>query len=485
MTVSNPFSITYGGLTVGGSSSSVLLTAPYVVEKSYGGFRLTFEILCIATSSSGLQSICESVEDGFRLRDQNLTIAMGGASWSYTQGTDLLNVVCSLKKSGDREKDRGVSRAYVVTIDAEIPADDRNGLRDFSVGVSWTPSRQQVVTFDGTYTGTSGSTAVANYASECDGEADTILAAIDGGATWELVDESYSRDRNTHTLTFHRQYVQLLADQTAAALDDPAIRDHRISFSDLSQHPGDSREGIYRMRRVTGTYECAVDVEVGTDLKDTFESLVRDHVKALFESTFSPRVFAVESLAVSYNETSKRISASFGFLYQKSEGGDNIAEIVQSVAYRESRQIDYTPVHMQDEFSANADPGWAVRERIWTRTVVVIGEESPRSRIGTKTSQGQGGGQAGEFGERIGGIIGVDDRLDEKVQEDGWNIVANTSEVSHSWIGDASFGQQVQLTRLSETVVERYHKKPAASSGTATRRTGPTPPNGSTTRPRA
>lgn len=448
MALTNPFSITYGSRTVGGSTG-YLLHGPYVIDKSFDTLRLVFDVIITSSSYSGLQSASEALEDDFNKRDQNLTISLDGSTWSYVFGTDILNTTASLSKSGDRETDRGYSRAYTCVVEGELPASDQSGLRDLQVQVDYEAGRQKIVTMQGVYTPHGGNDAVDQYMADFDSEASTILSSIDGSAAWELVDESYTRDRNDHTCNFNRQWVQLLAPQSQGTTDDSDIRDHRMIFTDLSQHPGDSRENVYRLRRVVGNYDCAIDIEQTTDLQAAFDSKVKPHLLQLFQTNFTPQVFCIEDHRISYDETTKRLSVAIQFLYQKN-GGEDVVEVSQSLAYREVRTIDYTPLHEQDEHAAEADVGWAVLERVATRTVIALGEQMPVRRIGVTPEDGI-----------AGPIEGLEYPDDGTVQSEGWNIVANTSQSSDQWIGDPD-EEQIRLSVLSETVVERYHKAPEA-----------------------
>jgi len=445
MTITNPISITYAGQSVGGSSSTYLLNGPYVIDKSFQTLRMVFDVIVVSSSISGLKTASNTLEVAFRKRDQSFSIDMSGSTWTYTEGTDVLNVTASLAKSGDPETDRGFSRAYTCVIEAEIPAEDQQGMRTLEVEVSKDPSRRVVVSMGGTYSAISGTLAVAQYLSDFDAEAATILSAVDNSATFELVDESYTRDRNDHTCNFSRQYQELLFNQSQGLLDDTSIKDHEVTFTDTSQHPGDSKENVYRLRRVVGTYSCTLDVDVATNLKSVYESKVKPLIDATFKSNFNPVVFAVEDSRLSFDETSKRMSVTIQYLYQKA-GGDDVVEVTQSYAFREARNIDYTPVHSQGEFSQYADLGWAVLERISTRTVLVIGDEKPQRRLGITPKEGP----AGKMETVSAG---------PNVQKAGWNIMQNTSQVSDQWIGDPD-ETQIKLSLLTETVVERWNEIP-------------------------
>lgn len=468
MAIDNPFVITYSsnvtspaaGEQVGGTSDIYLLKGPYVIDKSFETLRLVFDVVVIGTTYANLQARSDSLEVAFRKRDVDLLIDIDGTTWTYTSGTDILNTRATLAKTGDPETDRGYSRAYTCTVEGDLPADDDSaaagsvtGLREIEWTVDFESGRQRIVSARGIYTATKtpDRKATANYqhADGADTEATTFLAALSGSASYELVDETFTSDRNDHGVTFSRQYVELLANQAQGVLDDTEIRDHSIVFTDTSQHPGDSIPGVSRLRRVIGTYDCAIDIDQTTNLQTTYTNKVRPHILALFNTNFSPNIFAVENERVGYDETSKRILVELQIIYQSSDGGV-IVEISQSKAYRESRTIDYTPVHNGDELAYEADPGWATVERIQSRTVVVVGLIPPRRRIGVT----EDGKIVEPFSFSVGGGQGTQGKT---IRSSGWNLIENTSQTTQRHVGDPANDDQIVLTVLTETVVERLH----------------------------
>ena len=162
MSVPNPFAITFGDLDVGGTTPFQLL-GPYAIDKSYEGFRLTFDIVVTADSLAAVQALADDLETNFRRRLVNgdqLVISLGGATWTYRVGETLLAVTSEIQKRGNREVDLGFSRAYTCTVHGELPADQDNALRDVEVLVHYLPSRQRTVTMRGTYTADDGGGAL-------------------------------------------------------------------------------------------------------------------------------------------------------------------------------------------------------------------------------------------------------------------------------------------------------------------------------------
>ncbi len=483
MAIANPFSITYGSRTVGGTSSTYQLHGPYVFDVSYATFRLVFDVVVVASSFAGLQSASEELETDFRKRlfnGERVQIDLDGNAFDYTVGETVLRVRSSIQKSGNETTDRGYSRAYTVSIEGEMPADDSrdDGLRDVEVHTDFDASRRKTVTMRGTYTATESGTAFENYSNNADDVAQNYLDVIDSEATWELATESHTLDRENdgstptaHLCNWTRQYVQLVADQSQGQTDDTQIKDHRVTFTDLHQYPGDSREDAHRLHRVSASYDCAVDIDETTDLQSVYDSKIKAHLRQMFRDNYQPSTFGIEDERIAFDHTGNRVSITAQFIFQPS-GGEDIVEVAQSVAYREARQIDYTPVHGTDELAMIADVGFAVVERIWSRTVVVIGEDTPKKRIVDKAAAGP----AGKFVDEIGGDQGPDTNDTTKVNADGWNVISSTCQVTPRWIGDPNGDERLRVTVLTETVVERFHRKPSSRTGGGG---GPTTPGGS------
>lgn len=472
MAITNPFSITYGDTQVGGSTD-YQLHGPYVIDKSYDSLRLVFDVVVVGQDLAGMLSAADALESAFRGRlahGDTLVITIDGDdTWTYTQGSTILDCVATIAKTGNPETDRGASRAYTVTITGGLPADaDADaGLRNIEVHVKSTASRQKIVTVRGTYTATDGGDARTLYLAAANDLATPYLTAIDGAATWEMVDETSELDRHKdgdtpkpNVCNFSQQWVQLLAAQSQSGTDDNKVRDHRVVFTRLSAYPGDAFSAMHRLERVICSYDCAIDIEETTDLQGTFQNTIRPHVLSLFQTNFSPSQFAVEEQRASFDETSKRMSVSLQIVYAGA-GSSNIVEVSQSVAYREQRTIDYTPVHDSDETSFEADVGWAIIERIWTRTAVVLGAETPRTRIAEWAPDGLAGRIAS-----VNGLRSPDERnTGNEVRKEGWNVTGSTSMVTPQYIGMPD-DTQILVTALTETVTERFHKKPGNGTNT-------------------
>lgn len=464
MSITNPISIQYGDFTVGGSTQYQLL-GPFVLEQSYPTLRLVFDVLITADDLDTLHTLSAALEDAFRVRlspGDLLKINLGGSSSrTFTQGSTALNLEATSAKSGNPDTDYGTVRAYTVSISGELPADATgdDGLRDLQVLVERTPSRQHIVTMRGIYTATTSDNAQGNYRANFDTVADRYLGQIKGSATFELVEESETWDRHgasgtpaPNTAPFFRQYVELLENQDVGIRDAPEIRDHRFTFRNQSAYPGDAG-GATRLRRVTGTFEAAVDIDETTDLGAVIDELVRPHVLQEFENEFSPQTFAVESFSAGRDRTGNRITATFEILFQGPNDGI-VVEASTALQIREQRVIDYTAVHGGDELGMYADPGWAIVTRTWRRRLVVLGGFGPRRRL----TADDGGGRLPRFGG-VGGNDGPGNG--GRVNSSGWNMIESVSDAEPFLIGEPG-ADQIEVTRLTESVTEQLTVSPRA-----------------------
>ena len=104
-------------------------------------------------------------------------------------------------------------------------------------------------------------------------------------------------------------------------------------------------------------------------------------------------------------------------------------------------------------FGFYVDSGWLNKERIYSRTAMVVGDQPPIERL-SKGSASAADARASSL-PAIGGGSGVDG----VVNASGWNTISSTSQSTRQYIGDPEFGQ-IAVTILSETVTQRYSEAP-------------------------
>jgi len=452
MSLDSKVTITWAGTAYGGTSTSRQIDGGYVMDRAYDHMRLTFNVMLVAATAAARQTMPEALELNFSKRDEDLVVNVGGTSFTFTAGVHFLDSRSSCTKSGVSMTDRGASAAYTCVVEADMPSENpASGLVQLESTVDYEVGRQAIVTLSGIYTATSTEAQASENATA---ESTTFLASLGTppSSSFELVDEQYTYNRLDTTCQWSRQWQEVLANQTEIALIDTQIKDHRMTFTETTQHPGDSKEGIHRLRRVVGTYDCALDIRVTTNVKSVFKSRVLPHLKALFVSTFGPSEWTVEDHRHTYDETAKRLSVAINFLFVPGDSGSEIIEIQLTAAYKELRTIDETPVHGGGEFEKYVDLGWATLERITQRTVTAVGDMEPVRRLGEIPKPG------------IAGFLQFRNKKppDKGVADTGWNLISNVSQVSDVWIGDPN-ETQIKTSILVETMVERYSVKPGTT----------------------
>ncbi len=483
----NPLTITWKGTSVGGSSAFYQLDGPHTIEKTYDRFLMVFDVAVVAEDYADLHTRCDTLETLFTSRlagNEALVIDIDGNAWTYTSGQTIFDAVPTITKSGDPQLDYGLTRTYTVKIEGQLPDDSGGGLREFQVLVGHDNTRRRTVTMRGQYFASSSGDATSRYLSGFDAEASTYLSFVDSSATWELVDEGYTIDRQPgddalprpHTCNFDRQYLEIIDEQASGETDNENIVDHRVTFTDIATWPVDSSDESQRLRQVFAQFDCGIDVTKTTDLKGQYEDKLRPLLRERFSAIYTPQAFAVEETRVSYDRTNNRIAASLIFTYQASNAQE-LVEVQETVTYEEARNIEYTNTHAADELAAYADVGTAQILRVWDRTAVAIGAQSPNWRI--SNPGGAQGGVVGDWTHTTGGVTGPDQNDGTEINETGWNVVSNRSSVTPQILGDPNGEERIELSVLTEQIVERYHKKPEGGGTTGGGGSGPTTGGGS------
>lgn len=246
MPVSRELSVTYAGLTFGGSTARQI-DGYTIVEKDYTTAVFEFSFITSASSEAAFGTEVSAVEAAFRTPRGDLVVTQGSATLLSLKQSDNtgLDANPTILKQGD-VGDTGRSRFYHVRIEFGLPADNvSTGFRRFStINVDYSPSRQRTVTITGTYTanstdGTTGS--IAQYLAQIATYASSVLSGIDNSATWEKIGEPQVERNETDKVTnFTVNYKEILFAQSLAGLDDSGIVDPTFSIVRTRIAPGDS-----------------------------------------------------------------------------------------------------------------------------------------------------------------------------------------------------------------------------------------------------
>lgn len=264
-TVTRELTVTYAGLSIGGTSDTHLLFDSHEVRGGYETIGFTGRVLVCGSSEADFATNCASLETAFQTPNGTLVIQINSTSlksFGHSGSTGFLGRP-SYRKIGGKE-DTGRSRLYEVRVDAQRPADlsGKNGLRvaEISVKTNFFASRSYRVS--GTYTAISSTSARAQYAAQVG----TLLTSIESDlagspGTWLRLDADVRYDDTNKIATFTQDAVET------------GLRDGSYSLST-------SQTGL-RSYRITGTYTAVGGTSASASYSSSIGALL-DNVEALF-----------------------------------------------------------------------------------------------------------------------------------------------------------------------------------------------------------
>jgi len=248
--------VTYGGLTFGGSTARRLQADPKytVVDKGYEVGVFEFSFITSAATAAAFATEVAAVEGALRTPRGDLVVTLSGSTLLSLKQSDNtgLDANPQIVKTGSRA-DTGRSRYYDCRIEFQLPADNvSTDFRRYStVDITYSPSRRRTVSITAVYTANSddGSTqARAQYEAQITTYAATVTQDIDSNATWEKVEEpSVSRNDTDTLVTATIVYRERLANQTIGSKDDSAIVDPSLTIERHRVAPGDSEGTSLRL----------------------------------------------------------------------------------------------------------------------------------------------------------------------------------------------------------------------------------------------
>jgi len=222
---------------------------------------------------------------------------------------------------GDSPADTGRSRRYLVTIEAEMPADNSPtvGIRESSINVAFSPARKRTVTISGVVTAEGGNDARAKYNSIINAYTTAILTAL--GGIYELaLEPDTASDFQDKIISFSRTFNEIIFSQGGAAVDDVRIVDQQFSITRNQVAPGDTTgKNVVRMIELSALYEAWIDKDETQDLAGVWDS-IKDWVYGEIAAIFGAGSIAVTSVAPTYFLDENRISASISALAASASG---------------------------------------------------------------------------------------------------------------------------------------------------------------------
>ena len=344
MAAAREYSVAYNGLTIPGTISSckTAIHGPLKLAKSSRDFTFAFQVcLYDCPTAADMATAVSSLENSFRGPEGNLTVTLttlGGGDVGVMLDLDFsnnegLNMEASIEKAGG-EADSGRSRLYDVEITGDLPwtvtspAAGQQGLRDFSYTVEFSPSRRAMLTMEGEYTvQRGGSGAVAQYTANITALYNAIISALAFG-TWPAVGqpevETRAPDKNDQIMSFKREYKEIVLAERLGLTDDPQVIKQELQIERvvgpaetaelLSAAGPQSAVRVVPPDRLVATYMAAIDQTATKDLKDAWESRLRDWVISNVRNLSGGGRLVLESESFKPDLVENTISATMDFI---------------------------------------------------------------------------------------------------------------------------------------------------------------------------
>lgn len=410
-------SLTYAGITVGGSSARQITShsSPIKQGDDFEAGYFEFEFVTTATSEAAFGSELSTLRTAFRTPRQDLVVTQGSTttlSIKHSNNTGL-DTFPEILKDGDPVRDTGRSRTFRVRISYGLPADttNTNFRRTSAITVNYDASRRRTVTITGTYTAnsTDGTTAsFAQYSSNIATYAATVLAGtlITGGTFEKIAEPDITRGETDKVMNFTVEYLEILYKQSLAAFDNANIVNPSMVVSREKEAPGDSLAGglsfssagpfvnvgntqagpsggsgggVKRVTTFNLTYSCSVDSTLTVDLLSLWTGTIRPYLlqTANFVSDAGPVVIISEKFLPDL--PGNQVGASMTFLAFPKDG-TIIRQSIQAQDDLDTGVVDIG-VYSKDPFEYYEFPGSAVRLRTVTEERDVMTTETDPNKI--------------------------------------------------------------------------------------------------------
>lgn len=462
-------SITYGGLTLGGTSTTYRLTDTFAFEVDVDKVSLQCNVIVRGATESDFLAAESALLAVYNKPKGTLVVTLGVNSrmvFSHSANTGM-NGRAKASKPGS-PLDSGLAALYVISIQLERPWDfsGDGGLRVASINCVTGPNNLRTLTVSGQYSATSGNTALANY-----NNVSTGAEAL--ATTWKSTFSILTSDRMTavaipdkenKACDFSHTYQELafrkLTDSHVSTFKNPQIsyfaRHHQFgSYSSTARQPVEVEVSY---SAVVGFAE-PIDLQV-FDLKEfvkvNLDPKVFQYVRLMNDAT-GP--LCVLERKPRFSPFDNQVSVEYRMIVYPS----SIIDQTVTVSDEADAGEQLTAVWDNGEFSKEVQPV----PRTWNRQIVInqaLLQDGAVSTSGDMVIAGSGG----QIDEGLA-VIKQLDPLDN-VGPERFRVVSRRRIRSRQFIGlvgtGASQGEVVRVTQ--ETWVVDMTRVEEPTDGLAT-----------------
>ena len=399
--VTRELSITYGGVTVGGTSDVYLLdhSYPRTVRGDYESITATCTVQVVGSSEALFVANCKALETEFMEPYQDVAITLGSESWAYSHASNTGVLARPSWEVVPHPSNSARSRLYECSVTVQRPADytGKAGLRVAQITVTTDLSGRRTLDVAGTYTSLSSAGATAQFTSAYPTYLGTLETALTG--TWERGAVSYTADDEDKVITFRVASSEPGYSQ-AGSSDHAAIKGQSLTVSRTELGPGD-RPGVVRLRTLAVAYEATIVRSVTTDLDGFYHATIKPFLLARVRDIAGSASIALVRQSPSYDHENNRITVALEVM---AAGGSGLLAHSEVTQDEDREPIQLVPVWDGNPFARASMPVPAHSTRAITITKLMLGAAS--SSRGGEGGGGGGGGSWGSINDAFGGLIG-------------------------------------------------------------------------------
>ena len=315
--VTRELAIVYGSLTLGGSSSTYLLTGTYTVRHGYAQVTIECSVVVVADTQAAFRTAYIALEDGMRKPRQALTVTLGGGSQEFKESDNSgFNASAAVARSpAGSTFDTGMSRLYDVTITVDLPADltGDNGLATKAIDVVTDAAGRATVTINGSYTALGANSATDQYAAQSPALVTATMSAL-GISQYEEIQSDVAEDFTDKMVSFRITLLQIIYPETASATNDARLKNVRLSISRGETGPGDADGNVDRPVELTVAYGCDVVKSLSQDLDGLFDNVILPYMVAKAKEVTSASAVAVVQKSPMFDRSGNGIEATISIM---------------------------------------------------------------------------------------------------------------------------------------------------------------------------
>lgn len=433
-TVTREMTITYAGLTVGGTDASNLLDGKYTLTHAYDKVTLGFSAVVIGSTAAAFTAAVTAFEAAFRKPDQDCVVTLGSEtlhSFGHAANTGFSARPSATKSGGDA--DSGRSRRYTVTIEFGRPANlsGRAGRRDSTVTLEVDANGRRVLTIEGTYTALDALGARAQYDAQATTYCAAVATAVCPTANLALIRKVSKTDDQDKICDWTHYYEELMPGGESSGVE----KMNCVISRDI-EAPGDTFGVPDRAAKRLHTIRATISGQGPADPSaiTTWTQTTRNWIIGRIRAYYAPGFLALISDTVEPDVKSGDISGTLIFL--AATDAAPLIEYRRTVDIADDTGRAVVPVH-DEEFSAYVFRG-------------------PRAVLRTTTEVERWFGDVRTVTLPAYRPISPDPSL---IPAEGWCLIGRPA-VSETPLEIGTGGYTFRVVERTTTTVERWIKQP-------------------------